>query len=134
VEHLEQIKMRPFDYQNLMGVDNSRELVIAQAKMGTAFTGIDDNEGVIAVGGICVLREGVGGGWAITSDLLVKNRIWSHRMIRDIIENGIKYFKLHRIEALIMKEHKVSQRWVERLGFIKEGDWNKDNYLYVRTV
>lgn len=138
-EHLSQINMRPFDKQNLMGMDNGDDPIKWQAENGTAFT-IKAKEGIVAIGGVCLARPGVGSGWAITSDLFVKYKIFTHRAIRDIIEDGIQCYKLHRVEAAIMKKHKVSCKWAERLGFKKEGlmrqfDKNKrDYYMYARII
>lgn len=140
MKHLSQIRMRPFDVQNLMGIDNSDDIIQSQAKMGTSYTAIDNEGNIIAIGGMCIIRIGVGAPWVITSDLFVKYKVWIHKAIKNMAEEAIKIYNLHRLETAIVKEHEVSHRWAERLGFEREGlmrkfDQNKkDYYLYARII
>ncbi len=140
VEHLKQINLRPFDEQVIMGVPNMIDQYIVMAENGIAYTGIDKEGNIIGIGGVAIFWPGVGFGWVLTSELLLKYKIWFHRTIKDILELTVMARNLHRIEGLILKDHIVSQRWAERLGFIREGllrqyDSSKnDYYLYARII
>lgn len=76
----------------------------------------------------------------MTSELLLKYKAWSHRVIRDVLDITENTHKLHRIESLILKGHEVSMKWAEKLKFKKEGllrkyDSQKNDYwLYARII
>lgn len=118
---------------------NACERIVQQAENGIAFSGIDKNGDIIAIGGIAIPWQGVGAGWVLTSELLLKHKIWTHRKIRDIIMLAEDAYNLHRIETVILKDHKVSMKWAERLGFKKEGLLRKynsnkqDHWIYARV-
>lgn len=138
--HLSQIDLREFDEQVIMGVPDAFERIIQQAKDGVAYTGVDEKGKIILIGGVAFLWEGVGSGWVITSELLLKHKTWSHRVIRDALDITEKIHNLHRIESIILKEHEVSMKWAERLGFEQEGLLRKydsqkqDHWLYARIT
>ncbi len=138
VEHLKQINLRSFDEQVIMGVPDAFDRIVLQAENGIAYTGIDEEGKIIGIGGIVLLWQGVGSGWVLTSELLLKHKIWFHRTIRDILELTEMARNLHRIESVILKEHVVSMKWAERLGFKQEGLLRKynsqkqDHWLYAR--
>ena len=139
-EDLHKINLRPFDEQVIMGVPKVFDLIALQAQKGIAYTGVNDEGKIIAIGGVVVLWDKVGSGWVMTSDLLLKYKTWVHRSIKEILELAIVKYNLHRTESIILKDHIVSQKWAERLGFKKEGllkkyDSNKnDYYLYSRIT
>lgn len=122
-----------------MGFPNALERIEIQSANGVAYTGIDEKGKVIAIGGITFLWKGVGSGWVITSELLLKHKVWTHRAIRDILDITEKTHNLHRIESIILKDHVVSMQWAERLGFKQEGLLRKydsqkqDHWLYARV-
>jgi len=121
-----------------MGFQDSIERIVLQAEHGIAYTGINESGKIIGIGGVMLMWEGVGAGWVITSPLFPRYKVWVHRVIRDIVCEAIKEFKLHRVESLILESHEVSCRWAERLGFKKEGllnsyDRDRNNYyMYAR--
>jgi RimJ/RimL family protein N-acetyltransferase len=139
-EHLEQIDLRPFDKQVIMGSPGAMEIMQFQALSGLAYTGFDKNGKIIMIGGVTIVRQSVGGGWVLTSELLVKYKVWAHRTIRDILDASLKIHSLHRIEGLILEDHKISCKWAERLGFQSEGFLRKydslgnNYYMYSRVT
>lgn len=139
VEHLKQIDLRPFDEQVIMGVPDAFDRIALQAENGIAYTGIDEEGKIIGIGGIVFLWQGVGSGWVLTSELLLKHKIWFHRTIKDILELTEMARNLHRIETIILRDHVVSMKWAERLGFKQEGLLRKynsrkqDHWLYARV-
>ena len=122
-----------------MGVPDAFERIVVQAENGVAYTGIDKEGKIIAIGGVAFLWQGVGSGWVLTSELLLKHKIWVHRNIRDILDITEKIHDLHRIESIILKDHEVSMSWAERLGFQQEGllrqydSHKQDHWLYARV-
>lgn len=138
-EHLKQIDLRPFDEQVIMGSPDAMEIIQFQALSGLAYTGLDTNGKIIVIGGVTLVRPHVGGGWALTSELMTKHKTWVHRVVRDIVNATIKIHNLHRVEGLILEDHKISCRWVERLGFESEGVLRKydslgnNYYMYSRV-
>lgn len=140
MKHLKQIDLRDFDRQVVMGIRGSLDIIEAQGGKGDAYTGIDDDGYIIFIGGMVLLWEGVGSGWLLTSNLLLNHKIWVHRTIRDFLnEMQIKY-DLHRIESIVLKDHTVSMKWVDRLGYKQEGLLRKynskqqDHWLYARVI
>jgi hypothetical protein len=140
VTDLRDIDLRPFDKQVMMSVPGAVNRVELQAESGLAYTGIDDEGNIIAIGGVSLLWQGVGSGWVLTSSLITKYKIWTHRIIRDILNSAVKEYDLHRVESIILKNHNVSCKWAERLGFHKEAllekyDSQKNDYwLFARTI
>lgn len=140
MSHLRDIELRSFDEQVILSVSNCFERIALQSESGLAYTGIDDDRNIIAIGGVSLLWPHVGSGWVLTSDLIVKYKIWVHRTIRNILDTAIKVYSLHRIESIILKKHKVSRKWAERLGFQREGLLRKydsqgnDYWLYARIT
>ena len=139
-EDLHKINLRSFDEQVTMGVPNAFEMIARQAENGMAYTGIDDNGEIVAIGGVTMLWDKVGSGWVMTSDLLLKYKVWTHRAIKEILDLAIVKYNLHRIESIILEDHIVSQAWAERLGFEREGLLRKydtkgnDYYLYAKVI
>jgi len=140
IDHLKYIDLRLLDKQVVMSVPGAINRIEIQAQSGLAYTGIDDEGDIIAIGGVSLLWPGVGAGWVLTSPLMVKYKIWTHRIIRDILNKAIKVHNLHRIESIILKNHGVSCKWVKRLGFRKEGLLRKydsqgnDYWLVARII
>lgn len=142
VEDLHKINLRPFDEQVIMGVPKAFDLIALQAQNGIAYTGTNDEGEIIAIGGVVLLWDKVGSGWVLTSDLLLKYKIWTHRAIKEILELAVVKYNLHRIESIILKDHCISQKWAERLGFENEtpngmkkyDSEGNDYYLYARIT
>jgi len=113
------IQRRHFDSLTFMNFPNPR-LIASHLAKGPAFTGIAP-EGIIACGGILPLWKGVGEAWVVTSELVnlypltFAKVIW--RKLGELIENN----HFERVQTTVDKEHIVSQKWVERMGFQNEG-------------
>ncbi len=140
VSHLKDIELRDLDKQIIMSIPNSTERIVIQSQSGMAYTGIDDEGSIIAIGGVSLIWPHVGSGWVLTSELIVKYKVWTHRIIRDILDTAIKVYSLHRIESIILKNHNVCLKWAERLGFQREGLLRKydsqgnDYWLFGRII
>ena len=127
------IQRRHFDSLTFMNFPKP-ELIAKRFAQGTAYT-IEATEGLVASGGVIPLWKGVGEAWVVTSSLvdiypiLFAKTVW--RKLYEIVNsNGIE-----RVQTTIHKDHIVSQRWAERMGFENEGLMRKflggeDYYRY----
>lgn len=112
------IKRRDFDAFTFLNFPNPQ--AIANNLMnGPAFT--LTNGQPIACGGILILWKGVGEGWIITSPEVENHPIVFAKTVWREMERIIRELKLDRVQTLVDSEHKVSQKWVKRMGFHKEG-------------
>jgi hypothetical protein len=102
-----------------MAVPKNREQLQRYIATGIVYSGIVDTQ-TIMIGGVCMVWDHVGFAWVMTSRLVNKYRIFFHKSCKEIIETGIRTFKLHRLETTIIEGHTVSKEWAERLGFKNE--------------
>jgi len=127
------IQRRHFDALTLMNFPKP-ELVAKRFTKGIAYT-IEVPEGLVASGGVIPLWKGVGEAWVVTSELvetypiLFAKTVWE-KLYEIINANGIE-----RVQTTIHKDHIISQRWAERMGFENEGLMRKylggeDYYRY----
>ncbi|MBT5414233.1 MAG: GNAT family N-acetyltransferase [Rhodospirillaceae bacterium] len=97
------------------------------------------DEGVVAAGGLFVLRPGVAEAWLIRSVDLSAHRISTARWIRRGVEEGIARLRLHRVQAAVRKDDSKACRLAEWLGFVSEGVMRRhgpdgsDSILFART-
>lgn len=127
------IQRRHFDALTFMNFPKP-EIVAKRFTTGIGYT-IEAPEGLVASGGIIPLWKGVGEAWVVTSDLVAIYPVFfaktTWRKLYEMINsNGIE-----RVQTTIHKDHFVSQRWAERMGFQNEGLMRKylggeDYYRY----
>lgn len=97
------------------------------------------NDNPVLCGGIFVMCDGVGEVWTVTSKAVEKYPLSFHKTVVYTIEKFREFYKLHRIQATCLKEHNVSRKWLEHLGFKCEGllekyDMEKrDYYMFARV-
>ena len=127
------IQRRHFDSLTFMNFPKP-ELIAKRFTQGTAYT-IEAMEGLVASGGVISLWKGVGEAWVVTSSLvdvypiLFAKTVW--RKLYEIVNNN----GIERVQTTIHKDHIISQRWAERMGFENEGLMRKflggeDYYRY----
>lgn len=74
-----------------------------------------DSDGLpYAMFGVAECWPGVGNAWCVATPDISKHGIETIKLGKWLIE---KYGHLHRIQAFSADFHKVSHRWLERLGF-----------------
>lgn len=110
------------------------ELVAKKFMEGIAYT-IEAPEGLVASGGIIPLWKGVGEAWVITSTLVEKYPVLFAKTVWRKLHEIINTNDIERAQTTIHKDHVVSQRWAERMGFKNEGLMRKylggeDYYRY----
>ena len=113
------IKRRDFDMLTFLNFPNPR-IAARNLLRGMAITGFRDGE-IIACGGIMPLWKGVGEAWVVTSPLV---RVCSFSFVK-VVWRRLKVFAgildLERVQTTVDAEHEVSIKWVERMGFMREG-------------
>ena len=132
------LTIRPFktdDVKNLREYDQ-KLLKIAGFSDDNApgYSGFVDDEYAFSAG--IVESLGVGTIWAITTPLVEKYPIWFTKASINMLNAGKDLYKLQRIQATVLKENKRAVKWIEFLGFQREGLMRKyvggDHYLYSR--
>ena len=117
------IMRRRFDMVTFLNFPDPYEVAVNLSK-GPAFTGANSDE-IIACGGIIPLWKGVGEAWVVTSPLVEKypftfaKIIWRRlRALTDIMD-------LTRVQTTVDAGHEVSIKWLERMGFVNEGEMKR---------
>ncbi len=74
------------------------------------------------------------------TDMVAKYKVAFHRCVKIIVDVVFKAFNLHRMQAVVRADYLQGQRWIEALGFAKEGLMKMyganadDYYMYGRTL
>lgn len=127
------IQRRHFDALTFMNFPKP-ELVAKKFTKGLGYT-IEAPEGLVASGGILPLWKGVGEAWVVTSELVEKYPLVFAKTAWRKLYEMMANMRLERAQTTIHKDHAVSQRWAERMGFENEGLMKKylggqDYYRY----
>ena len=127
------VNRRHFDSLTVMHFPNPKLVAINLSK-GPAFTGVANGE-IIACGGILPLWKGVGEAWVVSSELVSLYPITFAKVIWRKLKSIIEELELERVQTTVDVEHKVSQKWLERMNFENEGLMRKflggrDYYRY----
>jgi len=127
------IQRRKFDMLTFLNFPNPK--ILARNLMrGPALTGFSDGE-IIACGGIMPLWKGVGEAWVVTSPLVLKCSFSFVKVILRKLPIFSNILELERVQTTVDVEHTTSIKWVERMGFVREGLMHKyingrDYYRY----
>lgn len=90
----------------------------------------------VAAFGLIPLTEHRALAWAILSADLKKEMVYLHKKVKEFFDSGIHGFR--RVESTVDVSFSKGVRWVELLGFNREGVMRKyskngdDHYLYAR--
>jgi len=130
--------IRPFkidDVKNLREFDQKLLKIAGFADDNSpSYSGFVDDEYAFSAG--IVESLGVGTVWVITTPLVEKYPLWFTKAVRNMLNAGKDLYKLQRIQATVLKENKKAVKWIEFLGFEREGLMRKyvggDHYLYSR--
>ena len=130
--------IRPFkidDVKNLREFDQKLLKIAGFADDNSpSYSGFVDDEYAFSAG--IVESLGVGTVWVLTTPLVEKYPLWFSKAVRNMLNAGKDLYKLQRIQATVLKENKKAVKWIEFLGFEREGLMRKyvggDHYLYSR--
>lgn len=140
--HLEEFNIKDFDRMELKpgtwARREDRRMYEGYGKIGPAFTLFHDDL-VIACGGICCAAwPGFGEAWLIPSAYIGKYPKSIFRYSRDFVEAVINRLDLFRVQTTVRELDNVSVRWIEHLGFTREGLLRKftvnqeNSFIYAR--
>ena len=130
--------IRPFkidDVKNLREYDQKLLKIAGFSDDNSpSYSGFVDDEYAFSAG--IVESLGVGTVWVITTPLVEKYPLWFTKAVRNMLNAGKDLYKLQRVQATVLKENKKAVKWIEFLGFQREGLMRKyvggDHYLYSR--
>ncbi len=130
--------VRPFkidDVKNLRPHDQKLLKIAGFADDNSpSYSGFVDDEYAFSAG--IVESLGVGTVWVLTTPLVEKYPLWFSKAVRNMLNAGTDLYKLQRVQATVLKENKKAVKWIEFLGFEREGLMRKyvggDHYLYAR--
>ena len=130
--------IRPFkidDVKNLREFDQKLLKIAGFADDNSpSYSGFVDDEYAFSAG--IVESLGVGTVWVLTTPLVEKYPLWFSKAVRNMLNAGTDLYKLQRIQATVLKENTKAIKWIEFLGFEREGLMRKyvggDHYLYSR--
>jgi len=132
-EHLSLLKLRDFELHRLEHIQQFPEVY----EHGAGYS-VFDNSGLIFCAGVIPYWKGVGEAW-ILCDVRVKHYIRELYFYTELyLDKIIDRYKLWRVQSSVMADYYAGHRFLERMGFKKEGlmrkyDWQgKDYYLYAR--
>ncbi len=141
--HLEQMKMydilqmklRDNDLNMLSSMDDWLGNLWEMKKRGYAYT-IYHEEDVVACAGVTYIVSGVAEIWAITGELVAKYPKDFHKICKQIVAEALEKDNLHRLQCTAEVGYARTIKWLERLGFEREGTLRnytpdgKDMYIY----
>lgn len=115
---------------------NPRAIAASLAR-GPAYTAVIDGR-ILASGGILPFWKGVGEAWIVSSELVSEHRVFFAKAVWRILNQLIIDDGFERVQTTVDAEHKVSIKWLERMGFEYEGTMRKfiggrDHYRYARV-
>ena len=134
VAHLDDLQARRFEAQEIQSLGDYRERAGVHRQLGPAWTGIIDGQ-VMGCCGLIVLWQGVAEPWMVSTGLCARYALSFHRAIKKGLDQVIQDLRLRRVQVAIHKDHVISHKWVERLGFKREGAmpaYGPDGSDYVR--
>ncbi len=125
--------IRPQPSQMKFGVDISPGALQRFIDSGLAFAVVDGSE-VLALGGARDIWPGRAVAWGLLSSGIGATMVPITRAVRRFLDTC----PTRRIEAEVAVDHEEGRRWVEMLGFEREGTmrayWgNADFHLYARV-
>lgn len=94
-------------------------LIVEKETGGPAVTALD-GETILGCAGIVIAWPGVGFAWMVLSEHIDGHGLWMTKMVRHFLDDMIRCFRLHRLEAMVLSDNGRNQRWIERLGFTRE--------------
>ena len=138
-EHLDKLDIR---LPGLVGIDIDRayEEIPKYNEAGPAFSAFTDDWLLIVIAGVGILWEGVGVAWSLPSIYVDDYKVGFYKAIKEYLDKVIESNNLHRVQCYVHKDYMISQKYVEHLGFEREGLLKQygsdkaDYYIYARLI
>ena len=115
-----------------------KEYIVNMARLGRSFS-LLTNGTLIASGGLFKIWDGMAEAWFIPSELIKPHRRQVVKQLRDHIDQLSVENDYRRLQATSRSDFSAGQRFLEFLGFEREGLLRKygpdgaDHYLYARV-
>ncbi len=135
IHHIKEFELRPEDKGRIINEDPSKWEQIAGNSIAYSFY---HKESLIFCGGIVVHYAGFGEAWVLCSPKAETLPKGVFRLAKEFLDKNIKDKKLFRVQAVVRCDWPQAQKFVEKLGFIKEGILKKygldqsDYIMYAR--
>jgi hypothetical protein len=132
--HLQAMQARKFEAREMALVNDMEERAREYMARGMGYTGIIGGR-ILACAGIFMLWRGVAEIWSVTTPLVEDYPLAFHRAISHGLKVVERSMGLWRIQVAIHEDHLVSQKWIQRLGFVSEAPmpgYGADGATYVR--
>ena len=94
---------------------------LTRERGGPAFTA-RVGEDILGCAGVILQWPGVGYVWVALDKRAAQYGVWITRTVRHILNDVIRIFNLHRVEAVVLSDDLTNLRWIQTLGFKIEND------------
>lgn len=135
LRHLEKLCLRP-EAEDLKDITRELENIYCD---GPAYTAIIEDQ-VVFCAGITITWHGVGVAWCYADCSASKYAREVYCAQLGFLDRCTKEYGLHRVQAFALASWRMAWRYLERLGFQREGLMRKyspnqeDYYLYARVA
>lgn len=121
---------------NVVDAEFARQMEIHE-KDETALTAMYGDD-VFACGGVTTRWKGTGEVWTLNSPIVKDYPLLFHKLMLRWLETIRKYHGLRRIQAVVEADNDTYVKWIELLGFKREGLLRKyydgkDFYMYAKV-
>ena len=138
-DHLDKLDIR---LPGLVGmeIDRAYEEIPKYGEAGPAFSAFTDDGLLIVIAGVGIIWDGVGVAWTLPSVYADDYKVGFYKAIKSHLDKIIEANNLHRVQCFVHKDYVISQKWVEHMGFEREGLLRKygsdkaDYYIYARLI
>jgi hypothetical protein len=137
------ITMEPFSYVHALNISDIKDEEFIRTmkeheKDASAYTVYYDNE-ILCCGGVMMVWEGVAEIWTLESELIHKHPLAFHKFMKKWMGIFFKKHNLVRMQATVDAGYDNYIKWIESLGFVREGLMKKfhagrDYYLFAKVV
>ncbi|MBN2323805.1 MAG: hypothetical protein JXQ30_08720 [Spirochaetes bacterium] len=134
LDHLNQVVFRAVEFGRYEFIENYKETFLK----GPAYSAFD-GESLVFCGGVVIYWKGVGEGWLICNHTIRKYIREVCFYVGEYLKKIISEDDLHRVQATVPAQWGQGVRFLERMGFQREGLLRKyskdaeDYYIYSRV-
>lgn len=143
--YLAEFDIQDFDWLELTpdswAKRSDRAMIERYAQAGPAITlWAEEGFPITCAGVACGAWKGFGECWLVPSIHVKRYAKSVYKTAVEFIADTTEKLGLYRVQAVIMADNPVHVRWIERLGFEREGLMRKfgpnkeDKYLYARVM
>ncbi len=121
MEHAEKLVAHDMQASSFLASPSSTQHWLALEQQGMCFSAYK-NDTLLCFAGLMHQWEGRAIGWMLASKgLISRDALWMHRSVLDFLNRHQTADGYRRVETWCYEDEPVSIRWVQMLGFKKEG-------------